>query len=111
MGQKTSFWVCRNDAVVWSLSTERAVLVSSKAMPVLDLELIPSKTGEAPAFRAMFRRVADTFSHAFVIVIADAGLTSRENALLVRGAMKHYLFALKGSQPLPRLLAVVEVAN
>ncbi len=83
---------------VSSLSTERAVLVSATPRPVLDLELIQSKSGESPAFRVMFQRVVKAFGSAFDIITADAGLTCRENALFVRLALKHYVFALKGNQ-------------
>jgi hypothetical protein len=82
-----------------SLLAEKAVLVSSPARPVLDFEMAKKKSGESPAFREMFRRVVAAFGKSFDIVTADAGLTCRLNASLVRGANKHYLFALKGNQP------------
>jgi len=81
------------------LSTLRAVLTSALGQPCLDLELIAAKTGESPAFREVFRRVADQFGGLFEVVTGDSGMTGRENALLIRGARKHYVLALKGNQP------------
>jgi hypothetical protein len=85
--------------VTCSLLAEKAVLVSSSARPVLDFEMAKKKSGESPAFRDMFHRVVKNFGRCFGIVTADAGLTCRLNASLVRGANKHYVFALKGNQP------------
>lgn len=85
--------------VTSTLTALRAVLTSSKVRPCLDLEVISHKSGEAPAFRELFPRVSRFFGGQFELVTADAGLTCRENALLVVGAGKHYLFALKGNQP------------
>lgn len=82
-----------------SLLVEKAVLVSSSARPILDFEMAKKKSGESPAFREMFHRVVESFGKSFAIITADAGLTCRLNASLVRGAFKHYLFALKGNQP------------
>lgn len=80
----------------FSLMTERAVLVSSSARPLLDLEMVADKSGESPAFRQMFPRVAEAYT--FDIATGDAGLTARENAQMVRDAGRHYLFMLKGNQ-------------
>jgi len=91
--------VCpKNGKPMWTLASMRACLTSSSARPCVDLELIPEKTGEAPAFRVVFQRVVEHFFPLFRIVTADAGMTCRENALLVADATKHYLFALKGNQ-------------
>lgn len=85
--------------VTSSLSTIRAVLTSAVGQPCLDLELIAEKTGESPAFRTMFPRVARAFGRHFEVVTADAGITGRENALVIRGADKHYVLSLKANQP------------
>jgi predicted transposase YbfD/YdcC len=85
--------------VVSSLSALKAVLTSSGARPCLDMELIAEKTGESPAFREVFPRVCQSFGAKFQVVTGDAGLTCRENALLVRKAGKDFLLALKGNQP------------
>ena len=82
-----------------SLMAVRAVLTSSRARPCLDQEVIGEKAGEPPAFRVLFGRVAEEFGHLFEIVTADAGICCRENALLLLGAGKRYLFSLKGNQP------------
>jgi hypothetical protein len=77
----------------------RAVLTSSRVRPCLDQELIGEKTGEAPAFRVVFPRVVKEFGRLFEVVTADAGIGCRENASVVLGSQKHYLFSLKGNQP------------
>lgn len=82
----------------WSFASLRAVFTSSSARPCVDQELIAEKEGESPAFRVVFRRLAESFSRMFLIVTGDAGFTCRENAQLVVDAGKHYLFALKGNQ-------------
>lgn len=89
----------RTGLVTSSLSTLRAVLTSALGQPCLDLELIGAKSGESPAFREVFRRVAAEFGNLFLLVTADSGMTGRESALVVLGAKKHYVFALKGNQP------------
>ncbi len=85
--------------VTSSFTALRAVLTSSMARPCLDLELIQEKAGEAPAFRTLFPRVCQSFGGQLQVVTADAGITCRENALVVLGQEKHYLFAVKGNQP------------
>jgi DDE family transposase len=91
--------VCpKNGKPMFSFASMRACLTSCGARPCVDLELIPEKTGESPAFRSVFRRMVEHFSRLFLIVTADAGMTCRENAALVTDAAKHYLFALKGNQ-------------
>lgn len=87
------------------LMSERAVLTSSKIRPCLDSEVIGEKTGESPAFRKLFPRVVAAFGRHFRIVTADAGLTCKENAALVEGAKKHYLFTL--GENLHRLFGIV----
>src|SRR5205814_3218136 len=53
----------------------------------------------APAVRTVFPRVWQSFGGQFQVGTADAGMTCREDALVVLGQGKHYLFALKGNQP------------
>lgn len=89
----------KNEVVTASLMSLRAVLTSSLVAPCLDVEVIGDKEGEAPAFRQLFPRVVENFGDHFDIVTADAGLTCRENALVVKGAKKQYVFALKENQP------------
>lgn len=81
-----------------SLTMLNAVLVSSSARPCLDLQLIREKSGESPAFREMARRVGDAFFSMFEVVTGDAGLMCRENAAVIRGQNKHYVFTVKGNQ-------------
>ncbi len=82
-----------------SLMSLRAVMTSSQVRPCLDFEVIGNKEGESPAFRVVFPRVCEKFGDQFKIVTGDAGLCCRENALLVHGQGRHYLFGLKGNQP------------
>lgn len=82
-----------------SFTSFLGVLTSSSARPCLDMELIAEKSGEAPAFRKLLPRVCERFGGQFRIVTADAGLTCRENALVVLEQGKYYLFGLKGNQP------------
>ena len=81
-----------------SLAMLNAVLVSSSARPCLDLQLIREKSGESPAFREMVRRVGNAFFSMFDVVMGDAGLMCRENATVIRGLAKHYVFTVKGNQ-------------
>jgi predicted transposase YbfD/YdcC len=91
---------CDSDGTpLWMIGTLRAVLTSSSARPGLDLQLIADKEAESPTFRSMLPRVCEVFGGRFLVVTGDAGLTSRENAALVREHQKHYLFWLKGNQP------------
>jgi predicted transposase YbfD/YdcC len=84
---------------LWFLGTLRAVLTSSRLRPCIDMELIAAKEAESPTFRKMFPRLCKEAGRRFKVVTGDAGLTCRENALLVREHGKHYVFALKGNQP------------
>lgn len=95
--------------VTSSLLAEKAVLVSSSARPILDFEMAQKKSGESPAFRDVFKRVAKEFGKSFDIVTGDAGLNCRLNASVVRGAKKHYCFGLKGNQP--HLLKVAQALD
>lgn len=84
--------------VTSSLTTLRGVLTSSSVRPCLDMEFLAEKKGESTAFRNLLPRVCGRFRGQFGIVTVDAGMTGRENALVVRGQDKHYLMALKGNQ-------------
>lgn len=86
--------------VTASLMAMFAVLTSAASQPCLDLEMVGAKSAESPAFRRIFDRVCDAFGAHFTVVTADAAMTCIENALAVRRRGKHYLFALKGNQPL-----------
>lgn len=87
-----------NGAIYSSLSMLNAVLVSSSARPCLDLQLIREKSGESPAFREMVRRVGNACFSMFEVVMGDAGLMCSENATVIRGLSKHYVFTVKGNQ-------------
>lgn len=89
----------RSGTITNSMMALRAVLVSSGVRPCLDQVHIGEKAGEAPAFRALFPDVVEHFGAHFEVVTADAGIGCRENASVVLGAKKHYLFSLKGNQP------------
>lgn len=89
-----------------SLAMLNAVLVSSSARPCLDLQLLREKSGESPAFREMLARVGEAFHRLVDIITGDAAFMCRENALLIRGQKKHYVFSLKGNQA--RLFALAE---
>ena len=95
----------KHGVVTSMLMSERAVLTSSKVRPCVDSEIIGENTGESPAFRKLFPRVAAQFGRHFQIVTADAGLTCKENAALVDSASKHYLFTL--GRNLHRLFRIV----
>ena len=97
----------KHGVVTSMLMSERAVLSSSKVCPCLDSEIIGAKTGESPAFRKLFPRVVAEFGRHFQVVTADAGLTCKENASLVEGAKKHYLFTL--GENLHRLFRLVSL--
>ena len=89
-----------------SLAMLNAVLVSSSARPCLDLQLIREKSGESPAFREMVKRVGNAFDQQVDVGTGDAGFMCRENAALIRGLKKHYVFTLKGNQQ--RLFDIAE---
>lgn len=103
-GAKTS--VDENTGVLTaSLMSLRAVLTSSQVHPCVDFEVIGEKEGESPAFRLVFPRACEAFGGQFQIVTVDAGMTCRENALLVKDAGKYFLASLKGNQPTLHALA------
>jgi len=95
----------KHGVITSTLMSERAVLTSSSVRPCLDSEIIGAGTGESPAFRKLFPRVVEEFGGLFQVVTGDAGLTCSENARLVTGAKKYYLFTL--GENLHRLYALV----
>jgi predicted transposase YbfD/YdcC len=97
-----------NGATLSSFAMLSAVLTSSSVRPCLDLQLIPEKSGEAPASRDMVRRLVEVFGSLFSVFTGDAGLTCRETANLVRELGKHYVLSLKDNQP--TLMKVAEEA-
>jgi hypothetical protein len=88
-----------NGETLSSFSMLSAVLTSSSVRPCLDLQLIPEKSGEAPASRDMVRRLCEAFGSRIDIFTGDAGLTCRESAVLIRELGKGYVLALKDNQP------------
>ena len=103
-GAKTSLDP-KSGVLTASLMSMRAVLTSSQVRPCLDFEVIGDKEAESPAFRVVFPRVCEKFGSQFQIVTGDAGLTCRENALLVKNHGKFFLYGLKGNQPKLHALA------
>lgn len=95
----------KHGVITSTLMSLRAVLTSSRLRPCLDAEIIGKGTGESPAFRKVFPRAVEQFGGQFEIVTTDAGMTCSENAALVVGAKKHYLFALRAN--LHRLFELV----
>ncbi len=89
-----------------SLAMLNAVLVSASVRPCLDLQLIREKSGESPALPEVVRRVAKHFDALVQIFVGDAAFMCRENALVIRGLGKHYVFTLKGNQQ--RLFAIAQ---
>lgn len=91
--------------VTASVLSLRAVLTSTSLRPCVDMEMLAAKSGESPAFRQLLPGVSRDFGKHFDIVTVDAGMTSRENALVIGGQGKRYLMALKGNQPGLHVLA------
>lgn len=100
-----------NGETLSSFAMLSAVLTSSSVRPCLDLQLIPGKSGEAPASRDMMRRLVEAYGPKFEVITGDAGLTCRESALLIRELEKHYLLALKDNQPTLMKIAEDEFAE
>jgi predicted transposase YbfD/YdcC len=98
-------------APVWKLGALRAALTSIGAAPCLDMEFIPAKQGESPAFRVLWPRVVEHFGAHFQVMTGDAGLCAAENAALVLVSKKHYLLGLKGNQPTLHDYARVAIAS
>jgi predicted transposase YbfD/YdcC len=89
-------------ALVGVLRTMTCTLVSAAARPCIDAIPIPAHTNEMGQFAASFRSLMATYGKLdlFRLVTYDAGACSLQNAdLVVREHHKHYLFALKDSQP------------
>jgi hypothetical protein len=76
-------------------------LISSPAMPCIDVLPIPAHTNEMGQFEANLRRLAEAYRgiDLFRMVTYDAGVGSEHNGAVVRSLGLHYLFGLKGSQP------------
>ena len=89
----------------YQVFTQRACLVSSSARPVVAQQFIPGKTNEMASFAGLFNFTVKHFGSSFDVVTSDSGATSRENAALVNGAQKGYVFAIKGNQPTVYLAA------
>lgn len=91
--------VCDSEGTAcWDAYALRACLTSSLARPVVDQEFIQTKGSEPPAFRLVFARLTRRFPKLFRYVTADANFTGEENAKLVSGTGKAYLFGLKGNR-------------
>lgn len=88
-----------NGETLSSFAMLSAVLTSSSLRPCLDLQLIPEKSGEAPASREMVRRLVESVGPRIDVFTGDAGLTCCESAVLIRDLGKDYLLALKDNQP------------
>jgi predicted transposase YbfD/YdcC len=82
------------------LRTLTCSLVSSAAKMCLDAYPIPAHTNEMGAFPNAFRGLCRVYGRKlFALVSTDAGMSSLENADLVVGYDKHYLFGCKQDQP------------
>lgn len=87
------------------LRTITSSLVSARGAPCLDAFAIRGGTNERGAFAGAFAELVRVHGARFTLITYDAGATSEDNAALVVGAGKHYLFALKADQPLKLQLA------
>lgn len=81
----------------WDAFALRACLTSSSARPVLDQEFLLAKEQEPTVFPKVLSRLVEQHPRLFAWVTTDAGLTSWDNARLVRDHGKKYLFALKAN--------------
>jgi predicted transposase YbfD/YdcC len=81
--------------------TTTCTLISSRAMPCIDVIPIPAATNEMGHFETSLRSVVRAYGglDLFRMITYDAGATSEHNARVVRELGLHYLFALKGTQP------------
>jgi hypothetical protein len=93
----------------WNIYTLRAFLVSSSAHPCVDQEIVHQDEGEPTRFPTLFERLVQSMGDLFRFVMSDAGITSRDNARLVRSKHKHFIFALKANFPVlyPRALQLL----
>jgi hypothetical protein len=87
--------------LVGVVRTMTCTLISSRAMPCVDVLSIPAATNEMGQFEANVRRLADAYRgiDLFRMVTYDAGACSEHNGAVVRALALHYLFGLKASQP------------
>lgn len=83
------------------LRTVTACLVSAAARPVIDVTFVHGRTNEMGHFQAAFDALMRAYgrSNLFEVVSYDAGAASKANAQHVVDAGKHYLLALKTTQP------------
>ncbi len=77
-------------------------LVSSRAKVCIDASPIPSSTNEMGRFKSVIDDLTGAYKRTglFAMVSADAGSCSEENGAHVRLKKLHYIFGLKGSQPM-----------
>ncbi len=89
--------VCDKDGTVcWNLFALEAVLISSSARPILDMQFIDGKSGEATNFpRLLGRTVNGPFPQLFRYVFTDSGMASASNAQFTLDLKKVYVFAIK----------------
>jgi hypothetical protein len=87
--------------LVGVVRTMTCTLISSPAMPCIDVLPIPARTNEMGQFEANLRRLVAAYDgiDLFRMVTYDAGACSEHNGAVVRAKGLHYLFGLKGSQP------------
>jgi hypothetical protein len=87
--------------LVGVVRTTTCTLISSPAMPCIDVIPIPADTNEMGNFESNLQHLVDAYSgiDLFRMVTYDAGACSEHNGAVVRAKGLHYLFGLKGSQP------------
>ena len=87
--------------LVGVVRTTTCTLVSSRAMPCIDVLPIPADTNEMGQFEANLDHLTAAYAgiDLFRMVTYDAGACSEHNGSVVRAKRLHYLFGLKGSQP------------
>jgi hypothetical protein len=87
--------------LVGVVRTTTCTLVSSRAMPCIDVLPIPADTNEMGQFEANLDHLTAAYTgiDLFRMVTYDAGACSEHNGAVVRAKGLHYLFGLKGSQP------------
>ena len=88
-------------SLIGMVRTTTCALISSRAMPCIDVIPIPAVTNEMGQFEASVRSLAKTYEglDLFRMISYDAGANSDHNARVVRELGLHYIFALKGTQP------------
>lgn len=84
----------------WDLFAAQCCLTSSSAR-VLTNQLFcgRTRTYEGKLLPRLVEGVGESFPKLFDLVTADCGYISEENALVIRGLGKHYVFGLKGKHP------------